>query len=310
MRPIDQMRDLLVRWYGKDAAIAQLDKAQHYDITNVAEYAEQFGGKKLSELEFAVPPWDFVYAEWSGTQTWIFIAQTQRSQDDCKAWEIKLHISDGRSLTFRGTISMGVTGTVRETANWETRSWGEWVEAEHFDRPAVEAFADLRKKVDELKRRRPDKAAAIEQSVMGLLDNDKHLFTAEERKMFGKVIPDEFAMVFFLATMLANCKNVESEAILVPPKLIRAQQKRNRVPIFRWYRLKIDPMRKVIKNQTDGGELTYERAFHICRGHFKTFTDARPLFGRVTGRFWWPMHTRGNKEMGTVDKTYEIAAHT
>jgi hypothetical protein len=305
-RPIDLMKERLVQWYGPAAPIAQLEKAQHFDITNVAKYAEDFGGKEMDEIEFAVPPWDFVYAEIDGTKRTIsFAVHTYRTKDDFKAWEIRLHILTN-TLAYRGTIAMSEAGIVRETAHWETWFWGKWVDAQRYDLPVNESYAELRNEVATLKQRRPDKADEIDQ-VMGALAGIS--VSEDDRRTFGKVIPDELALVFFLATMLANCKNVPAVATAVPPKLLRAQTKRGHVPVARWYRLMIDPMRKVIRHEaTESGdhELTYERAFHICRGHLKTFTAERPLFGRVTGRFWWPMHARGNRAAGTVEKEYAL----
>lgn len=40
--------------------------------------------------------------------------------------------------------------------------------------------------------------------------------------------------------------------------------------------------------------------YHLCRGHFKTFTEAAPLLGRFSGTFWWEPHWRGSEHMGVV----------
>jgi hypothetical protein len=47
-------------------------------------------------------------------------------------------------------------------------------------------------------------------------------------------------------------------------------------------------------------------ALHLVRGHFATYTEAAPLFGRQTGTFWRPAHTRGNAEHGVIEKDYEV----
>lgn len=48
---------------------------------------------------------------------------------------------------------------------------------------------------------------------------------------------------------------------------------------------------------------------HVVRGHFATYTEDRPMFGRPGefGRYWIPAHTRGKKKHGEVVKTYEVA---
>jgi hypothetical protein len=43
---------------------------------------------------------------------------------------------------------------------------------------------------------------------------------------------------------------------------------------------------------------------HLVRGHFATYTDEAPLFGKRTGTYWRPAHTRGNPEKGLSTKDY------
>jgi hypothetical protein len=45
---------------------------------------------------------------------------------------------------------------------------------------------------------------------------------------------------------------------------------------------------------------------HICRGHFKTFTEEARLFGKYTGTYWWPAHVRGSVDEGVVEKDYRV----
>lgn len=45
---------------------------------------------------------------------------------------------------------------------------------------------------------------------------------------------------------------------------------------------------------------------HLCRGHFAEYTEERKLFGKYVGRYWIPPHVRGNPELGTVEKDYEV----
>jgi len=49
-------------------------------------------------------------------------------------------------------------------------------------------------------------------------------------------------------------------------------------------------------------------AMHWCRGHFRTYTEDAPLFGKVTGTFWIDSHVRGDRTTGKVDKGYAIDA--
>jgi hypothetical protein len=42
---------------------------------------------------------------------------------------------------------------------------------------------------------------------------------------------------------------------------------------------------------------------HLVMGHFKCY-DEKPLFGRITGTFFWPAHFRGDEKNGKVVKDY------
>jgi hypothetical protein len=45
---------------------------------------------------------------------------------------------------------------------------------------------------------------------------------------------------------------------------------------------------------------------HLVRGHFKTYTDDKPLFGKQTGTWWWGWQARGNADAGQRDHAYEV----
>lgn len=46
----------------------------------------------------------------------------------------------------------------------------------------------------------------------------------------------------------------------------------------------------------------------FCRGHFSTYTEDRPLFGKVSGTFWVPSHVRGSAKQGVVVSDYNVKA--
>ena len=48
------------------------------------------------------------------------------------------------------------------------------------------------------------------------------------------------------------------------------------------------------------------RRLHVVRGHFKTYTSESPLFGNLTGTFYWGPHLRGDESMGEVRKNYVV----
>lgn len=109
-----------------------------------------------------------------------------------------------------------------------------------------------------------------------------------------------------LALAFCHCKNVVrrdvTDSLAPPAKWLRRQK----VPEIRYHVLDINPMKEVLR--TEGGIESngLKKALHICRGHFVTYTEERPLFGKVTGTFWKPSHVRGNAERGIVDKDYRL----
>lgn len=64
-----------------------------------------------------------------------------------------------------------------------------------------------------------------------------------------------------------------------------------------------------ILGRATGGE-SMDLPLHTVRGHFATYTEDRPMFGRPGeyGRYWVPSHTRGSRKHGEVKKVYEVTA--
>jgi hypothetical protein len=105
----------------------------------------------------------------------------------------------------------------------------------------------------------------------------------------------------------ANCRNVEIEDVtnhLQPSPKIR---RRLNLPEVKRYTLKIAghhsrPSREY--NEGPQGVMP----FHLCRGHFATYTADKPMFGnpKLVGRYWHPPHMKGKKERGEIMKDYAI----
>lgn len=106
-----------------------------------------------------------------------------------------------------------------------------------------------------------------------------------------------------LAVGLANCKNiaVDDMATRKERKSRRASKQRFSGTEYKVIRLPGAP-----SNRIDGNVPTNrESRLHTVRGHFKTYTDENPLFGRLTGTWWWPPTARGNKKNGEIISSYK-----
>ena len=111
---------------------------------------------------------------------------------------------------------------------------------------------------------------------------------------------------FMMALSFLNCRNVRVETKAPPEKVARKFKKRHgREPVT--YRvLDIIPLRKVSSRRGDGTPTGQKVPVHIVRGHFKTYTDANPLFGKHVGTYFWHDTIRGSVEEGIVDKEYDV----
>jgi len=109
--------------------------------------------------------------------------------------------------------------------------------------------------------------------------------------------------------MLINCRNVETALNNPSKNLNKKRQKSGRPELFQYHTLQLTlpGKRNEYYTETDLKELSkIEKRLHFCRGHFKSYTDENPLFGKYTGRFWWHPQIKGNKAKGFVLKDYSI----
>ncbi len=165
--------------------------------------------------------------------------------------------------------------------------------------------------------------------IMGyqlLLDGNGELIRNEQGRLNARLVPIEgmedteaqdwgnhFSVHLtagLFAVSLMHCKNVDLQPVDPPAKVSKKAARRHGKPLTRYYVLVVDQMRRALDQQGDAQASGLRHALHICRGHFKSFTDDAPLFGRHTGTYWWAAHTRGIAEVGTVTKDYRIRVET
>lgn len=110
-----------------------------------------------------------------------------------------------------------------------------------------------------------------------------------------------------LAISLLHCKNVTIEPNYPPAALNKSYQKKHGRPMVKYYTLNIKPMKEVLRREGNSETTGLKHALHICRGHFKDYSD-KGLFGKYKGMYWWDSHVRGTVEQGAVIKDYNIKA--
>jgi hypothetical protein len=139
------------------------------------------------------------------------------------------------------------------------------------------------------------------------LDRDGLLFAGDEHR-FGSIfartpeiegVPEEVAVEFMndyvgllgpalFTVSFLHCKNVDIRPVDPTPKLSRKAERQHGRPLTQYYVLDIKPMRRILDSEGEAQTKGLRHALHICRGHFKTYTDESPLFGKRTGTYWRP----------------------
>jgi len=127
----------------------------------------------------------------------------------------------------------------------------------------------------------------------------------KDEDYFKKVLLEDNEDVGILNMMLLllSCKNIGTEQHDPPLRLNRKRQKSGKQPLFTYHTLVLKP---VGKRQESIPKHLWENRIHLQRGHFKTYTAEKPLFGHITGRFWWQPHVRGRNKEGIVMKDYVV----
>jgi hypothetical protein len=117
---------------------------------------------------------------------------------------------------------------------------------------------------------------------------------------------DNQLMPALFAISLMHCKNVRVDQIEPPAALSRKALRRTGHPLVRYHVLEIGRMRRILDGEGGAGTKGLGHALHICRGHFKTFTEEAPLFGKHVGQYWWHDLARGSPRRGVVTSDYQV----
>jgi hypothetical protein len=110
---------------------------------------------------------------------------------------------------------------------------------------------------------------------------------------------------------LINCKNVTTITHHAPEKLQKARRKKNKLPLLSYKTIEINLADDAPRHVTKYGETkgnSQGTRLHMIKGHYRTYTKEKPLFGRHVGRWWWQPRAGGDIRNGKIEKDYRVTA--
>ena len=107
-----------------------------------------------------------------------------------------------------------------------------------------------------------------------------------------------------------NCKNVKQEKHKPEDKLNKARIRRGKSIGYEYHTITVRPLNsRNINSESTFRDTKNQNKIHFCRGHFKVFTEEKPLFGKYTGIDWWEHQLRGKNTEGFINKDYKIKSN-
>lgn len=162
----------------------------------------------------------------------------------------------------------------------------------------------LKEKVDHISRFDNQKTAILPCILLKNNINEEYVQSSLQEETFDLTTLSNFIM-------LLNCKNVSTNQIKVYQSAKKKGQggyggRKIELPTYNYHILKLKLPKEIDKQNIDNhNEAMKHYRKHFCRGHFKTYTEGKPLLGHGIGRYWFSAHLRGSED-GFVDKDYEI----
>lgn len=273
--------------------------AVHMRISNVAKlYAEHEQQKwdLKADLPNIAPPFDKFWVEWDTPGVWNLPEGIVRKPDQSQfgGMVAALDMDDNPRGSRRDSMKVIFGGEGREEAI-DRSKWAVSVSFWCSD------------------SRRPLVGRAMWLGLDAVMFVNKtgqyeaHCFTGPAVSTIFGADAETFASalhIIGLGMSFCHCKNVAREEH--DDDRGERWHRRTRVPVLKYYVLNIDPMRQTLRTEGGLGEGGLVRALHICRGHFATYTEDHPLFGKYVGTFWRPQHVRGHQSAGVVTKDYGV----
>ena len=126
----------------------------------------------------------------------------------------------------------------------------------------------------------------------------------QEDKSKVKAFGHEIIAIVKQFTEILSCKNIKIQKEIPNPVSGKKKKKIHNRPLLTYHILQV--LEKTTTAANREKQNLWSNRVHLCRGHIKTYTAEKPLFGRYVGNVWCPPHARGNKKEGMVTKDYEV----
>lgn len=104
-----------------------------------------------------------------------------------------------------------------------------------------------------------------------------------------------------------NCRNVSTTDVTAAAKLAAKRKRRNQPLGLAYKRIVIEEQTRRSLSINQDAE-RHGKRLHIVRGHIKHYTPERPLFGKLTGNYWWHQQMRGNADLGRINHEYHVTS--
>lgn len=106
---------------------------------------------------------------------------------------------------------------------------------------------------------------------------------------------------------MVNARNVQIEHVVPQPKISRKFERKHDRPLVRYGKIILPAKTRaavdIVQARKAAGETL---PLHLRRGHTKTYTEERPLFGQHVGEFFWDWAVVGDPRAGINVNTYEV----
>jgi hypothetical protein len=130
---------------------------------------------------------------------------------------------------------------------------------------------------------------------------DSSQLTANKMRSYVSFLP------FVLKALSVLHQRTVVERVTHTRQQRRQHQRRHKAELADYYLLTVKPTQQV-ESMADVAQpvAPASRREHIVRGHFRYYTEERPLFGRYSGMVWIAEHQRGDPDAGSIRKDYLV----